>query len=54
MLREPGLVGGEVDLDADALGVVEDAGVGGDVTEGAVLGAGRVWDTENGAKTGLG
>lgn len=37
---EPGLVGGEVDVDADALGVVEDAGVGGDVAEGAPLGGG--------------
>lgn len=53
MLGEPGLVGGEVDLDADALGVVEDAGVGGDVTEGAVLGVGRVWGTEDGAEAGL-
>lgn len=54
VLREPGLVGGEVDLDADALGVVEDAGVGGDVTEGAVLGVGWVWSTEDGAEAGLG
>lgn len=53
MLREPGLVGGEVDLDADALGVVEDAGVGGDVTEGAVLRVGWVWGAEDGAEAGL-
>lgn len=54
MLREPGLVGGEVDLNADALGVVEDASVGGDVTQGAVLGGGWVWDAEDGAEAGLG
>lgn len=53
VLGEPGVVGGEVDLDADALGVVEDAGVGGDVTEGA-FGVCRVWGAEDGAEAGLG
>lgn len=53
ILGEPGLVGGEVDLDADALGVVEDAGVGGDVTEGALRVCG-VGDAEDGAEAGLG
>lgn len=52
VLGEPGVVGGEVDLDADALGVVEDAGVGSDVAEGA-LGVGGVGRAEDGAEAGL-
>lgn len=52
VLGEPGVVGGEVDLDADALGVVEDAGVGGDVAEGAFW-VGGVGRAEDGAEAGL-
>lgn len=36
VLGNPGLVAGEVDGDADLLGVVEDAGVGCHVYEGAL------------------
>lgn len=52
VLGEPGVVGGKVDLDADALGVVEDAGVGGDVAEGAFW-VGGVGCAEDGAEAGL-
>lgn len=50
---EPLLVLGEVDLYADALRVVEDAGVRGDVCGGAALRVGRAGFTEDGREAGL-
>lgn len=52
-LGEPSLVSGEVDGDADALGVVEDAGVSRNIARGAGLGVSRVGFTEDGVETGL-
>ena len=49
---EPGLVAGEVDGDANLLGVVEHAGVGGHVEEGG-LGVVVCWVAEDGVEAGL-